>query len=255
MPICRVDAHDDRAGFCVLQGVVQCLLGNPVQPFFDRRGQFDRIAGDQMRFDPGAPLDRPQALLDGADQPLPLQGGRPQLINQQAHFFECILGRLAEAGNIIAGSLQLSRADQAPRGFGQQGEAVKRLRDRVVQVVGQPLPFLHHCQLLGLLVQARVFHGYAHLVGDRSQKGHLIRAEFAPGLSEHAEDAHHLPLGPHRHPDVGVVQPGNDCRWSVRAVRFFKETGREQGLAVDKDPAGQTFAGGHLVDLRYQRGR
>ena len=82
------------------------------------------------------------------------------------------------------------------------------------------MALLHHSQALSLLVQPRVLHRDAYLVGDGREQGNLLCVEL-PSLS--ANDAKHTyrpPLGPHG--SAGIYLLAQDAFRGRRRIRVIR---------------------------------
>ncbi len=78
----------------MLQGIIQSLLGDPIEPLLDRSGKVRRSSYKQVGFDASPIFNSIKPLLQCADQPISPQFRRPQLVDQQAHFLKRLLSRL-----------------------------------------------------------------------------------------------------------------------------------------------------------------
>ncbi len=117
-----------------------------------------------------------------AGQPLPLQVGRTELIEQQAHLAQGVQGGVLELGQAFLEALGVAVSAGLPPGAAEEDQAVERLGDRVVQVAGQPLPFGQDRHLFGLAAQAVVSKHQADLLRQGRDQGNLVRA--VPVLGE-----------------------------------------------------------------------
>jgi hypothetical protein len=103
--------------------------------------------------------------------------GQPA-IRQAAH----VLDRLGSPGRIDG--------QVGARRLGPQHDAVQRLRDRVVQLARQALPFLQGGLGLHLGKELGVGDGDRGLVGDGRQEGSLLRSRVMAGLIIQVEAGH-----------------------------------------------------------------
>ena len=121
-----------------------------------------RVLAKLEYFNPGGSVkDRPaREIIRAAERDGRLHGGVTLL--------DASSGNTGIAYAMLGAALGIP-IDQCARGARAEPDAVERLRDGVVQLARQPLPFLKGCRVLRLAVQAMVLQSDGGLVGDRRQ--------------------------------------------------------------------------------------
>ncbi len=126
----------------MFEGIVEGLLGDPEHLALQRRRQVYVALFDQPGLDAGALLDSFQAVAQRADQPLLFQDGGPQFIDQQPQLAQGLVREFAEAGGVVVAGGCIGAGCVATGSFGHQTGTIERLRDRLVQIVGQSLALI-----------------------------------------------------------------------------------------------------------------
>ena len=166
--------------------VVQCLLGDAVEGFpgFDGKHRFRAELGVHVQL--VADARRVRLAREGHHQAFFLQRIRPQLKDERPHLGQAGLSQREHVGQRLSqADFQLRRdwrAIQQRLGSTRaQTDAIEHLRNRVVQLAGQPLPFLQGCQPPRLPIQPGVLNSGGCLVGDRLGQGSMM-PRIGPGL-------------------------------------------------------------------------
>ena len=243
--------HVGHGGTGVLDDVLQRLLGDPVQRDLHVLGQ-PAVAGDDPHLHLG---DGPGQAGQPVGQPQVLEHRRAQPRDRRVRLIERQVGQFPGACQLAGGGTGIG-----PDRVGGRVEVIREahqpLRDPVVNIAGQPLPFrlLGRDHLLGEPlrglfpgreppVQPGLVHRPGHQAADRGEQPHIPVGEVAalPGVHvQHADQPGRPALHRHRH-HRRVVLPAQFGEVAVPRVGLLP--GEDHGrLVVTRHPAAHPLA-------------
>ena len=134
-----------------------------------------------------------------------LQGGWSQLENQRTHFGKSAPCQVLQTVKLAFHFLRLADVHR-PRRFSGESNAEQCLCNRVVQVAGQAVAFVHRRQLAGLLVEPGVINGDSNLATDGTQQFEIALVPFADLLAGQVRHAQHLAFALERYAQVKLFE-------------------------------------------------
>ena len=114
------------------------------------------------------------------------------------HFGQAAVCQLQNVPEMADGLLRVL-ADLRGCGMSRQRNAVKGLRDPVVQLAAKALPFFDRSHVLRTSVELRVFHRDRRLVCQRQGEARVSLVKMAGIPMVQPENANDAPLGNERH--------------------------------------------------------